>query len=415
MCLVAACPSAAQEVGASLTLDRAVALAMTNYPAIKESQARAAAAAEGIGVARTAYLPRLDMLWQSNRATRDNVFGLLLPQSVVPSISGPALPTKSFDSVWGSAAGVLLSWEIFDFGQRRGQVDVARAEADAARAQTEATRLDVASLAAGAFLAQLASDASLRAAQANVDRLQVFAEAVRTLVDNQLRPGADASRADAELAVARTELAQVQQNSTIARATLAAALGVAGTAVSIDSGELQQLPLPPPQSSLDVASHPLARADLAGVEAVRARERAVEQSYRPHVLFQSALAGRGTGAVVPGQLWEGSGLWMQVPNWAAGVSVTFPALDLFSVRARSRVELQNELALRARYDQTVQNLTTQVALAQALMTAATSIAQNTPIELQAATEAESRARARYDAGLASITEVADTQRLLAQA
>jgi hypothetical protein len=37
---------------------------LKNYPAIKESRARAQAAEEGVAVARTAYLPRLDMLWQ---------------------------------------------------------------------------------------------------------------------------------------------------------------------------------------------------------------------------------------------------------------------------------------------------------------------------------------------------------------
>ena len=58
-----------------LSLYDAIQLALKNYPAIKESRARAQAADEGIGVARTAYLPRLDMLWQENRATRNNVFG----------------------------------------------------------------------------------------------------------------------------------------------------------------------------------------------------------------------------------------------------------------------------------------------------------------------------------------------------
>jgi len=50
-----------------------------------------------------------------------------------------------------------------------------------------------------------------------------------------------------------------------------------------------------------------------------------------------------------------------------------------------------------------------------VMTAAVEIARNTPVERQAATEAENRARARYDSGLASVIEVAESQRLLAQA
>jgi outer membrane protein TolC len=95
--------------------------------------------------------------------------------------------------------------------------------------------------------------------------------------------------------------------------------------------------------------------------------------------------------------------------------VTFPAFDGVSVRARRRVEVENAAAETAHYQLTLQALTTQEAKARALVTAATEIAQNIPIERQAATDAESRARARYDSGLASITEVAEAQRLLAQA
>ena len=104
-------PVAAQTpTSQTLTLLDAIELARKNYPSVKESRARATGAQEGVGLARTAYVPRLDVLWQGNRATRNNVFGLLLPQGVVPPISGPVLGTTTYDSVWGSAAGALLSW-----------------------------------------------------------------------------------------------------------------------------------------------------------------------------------------------------------------------------------------------------------------------------------------------------------------
>src|SRR5262245_21513935 len=66
-----------------LTLNDAIQLALRNVPTIKESRARADAAEAQVGVARTAYLPRLDMYWQENRATTNNVFGLLFPQSTL--------------------------------------------------------------------------------------------------------------------------------------------------------------------------------------------------------------------------------------------------------------------------------------------------------------------------------------------
>jgi multidrug efflux pump subunit AcrA (membrane-fusion protein) len=101
-----------------LTLDQAVDFALANYPAVRASMERALASKEGVSLSRTTYLPRTDLLWQSNRATRNNIFGLYLPQAVVPPISGPVLSSTSDRGVWGSMAGILLSWEPFDFGYR---------------------------------------------------------------------------------------------------------------------------------------------------------------------------------------------------------------------------------------------------------------------------------------------------------
>jgi outer membrane protein TolC len=415
-CVLSGTDAAAQSRGSGpITLNDAVQLALKNYPAIKESRARAQAAEEGVGVARTAYLPRLDMVWQENRATTNNVFGLLLPPLIVPPISGPVLGTRSLgDSVWGSAAGVLLSWDAVDFGQRKASVDVARAQTSLAKSQTALTELDVASAAADAFLTVLAAEESVRAARANVDRLTIFANTVRTLVQNQLRPGAEQSRAEAELAVSNTQLSQAVQIAEIARASLADAIGAAGTSLELAPGALTTVPQFTVEPA-DLKSHPAARAEQAAVDVVRARARVLDRAYYPKITLQSAFAGRGTGADVPGVPSFGDGLWLQVPNWALGASLTFPAFDIFSINARKRVEQQNELAESAHYERTIQALTTQEVKARALMKAATDIARNTPIERQAATAGESQARARYQNGLASVTEVAEALRLLAQA
>src|SRR5437879_1732598 len=111
----------------ALTPAQAVEAALKTYPSIRVSQEQIQAASAGITLARTAYLPRVDALAQANRATRNNVFGLLMPQPVIPSISGPVLGTNNFGTVWGSALGGLVTWEPFDFGLRRANVAIAEA------------------------------------------------------------------------------------------------------------------------------------------------------------------------------------------------------------------------------------------------------------------------------------------------
>ncbi|MFN8059558.1 MAG: TolC family protein [Vicinamibacterales bacterium] len=397
-----------------LTLAAAVDLALRNHPATREAHAAAAAAVADVAVARTAYLPRLDALWQVNRATRNNVFGLLLPQSVVPPVSGPVL-SESLDSVWSSAGGLLLSWEAVDFGRRRATVDVARAESGAAEAQGKATELEIASAAADAYLAVLATNAALDAAQANVERLNTFATSVRALVQNQLRAGAELSRAEAELATAKNRLTEARRNADLARLALADAVGRPGARIVLAAGPLPQPPAPPTTTtSFTPALHPNAVAASAQADIVRARAKVLARSYFPRVDLQTAVSGRGVSRQIDGSA-SGSGLALEVPNWAVGVSVTFPAFELFRTQAKRRVETERLGEATARYDRTIQALQTQEARARTVIAAAYEIAANTPLQLQAAREGDAQARARYDAGLTNVLEVAESQRLLAEA
>jgi len=62
------------------TLQSAIQFAAKNYPAVRAALERVNAARAGVSLARTSYLPRAGMLWQTNRATDNNITGLLLPQ-----------------------------------------------------------------------------------------------------------------------------------------------------------------------------------------------------------------------------------------------------------------------------------------------------------------------------------------------
>ena len=394
-----------------VTLQQAIRYALDNYPAIQATMARVAAQQSGVDLARTAYLPRIDSTFQINRATRNNVAGLLLPGTPIPSISGPVSDSNSFSSIWGGAGGVLLSWEPFDFGQRGATVDLARAHVERARAGATLTRLEVGVSTAEAFLRLAAAQETVRAARASVERQEVFADAVAARVKAQLRPGADDSRAQAELALARIQLIQAEQSEEVGRANLAQWLGVTAAEVQID-GERVLMPAPPPSAPAAVTQHPLAAAQMAAVETVRASQTVLSRSFAPRINFQTAYAVRGSGVLANG---ETRGLALDTPNWAAGLTATFPLLDWFSVRQRTQIEAYNERAERATYDRVVRELSSRSEQARAEVDGARRVADTTPVQLSAARTLEQQARARYDAGLADIIEVADAQRLLLHA
>lgn len=397
-----------------LTIQQAVHYAVVTYPAVRASAARTAAQAANVDLAHTAYLPRVDTSVQVNRATRNNVAGLLLPGTTIPAISGPVVEGTS-SSVWGSGGGVLLSWEAADFGQRGASMDVARSLLRRATAAADLTRLDVGVRTAEAFLRLASAQETVRAARANVERQQVFANAVGALVQNQLRPGADESRAQAELAAARIQLIQAERAERVARAGLAQWLGAPPADVEIATDSLLTAPPASPSSAPAAASHPLAQSQIAAVESSQAQQHLLSRSYFPRFNLQTAYAVRGTGATAAGVTDRGTnGLDFAKPNWAVGFTATLPLFDYFALRERTRIEVQNERAERATYDRVMQELSAQAAQAHAEIEGARQVAQNTPVQLQAARVLEQQSRARYDAGLATIIEVADAQRLLMQ-
>ena len=398
------------------TLEEAVEFALKNYPAVRASLERVRAAQAGVGVTRTSYLPRTDLLWQSNRATDNNITGLVFPNSVIAPISGPAPLSTSMQSAWGSAGGLLFSWEPLDFGYRGAKVDAARAVQSRAAAESSLTRLDVGVATVNAFLTLLAAEETVRAAQADVERRGTFAKAVHVLADNQLRAGADASRADAELARSRVNLARAEQQAAVSRAQLADILGIADRMVEVRESSLVGAPPASAPAAASVALNPFAQARHARVQEEQSLVRALDRSYYPKFYLQSSIYGRGSGLDPAGKFLGGTeGLGPDRANWAAGLSVTFPVFDIFSIKSKKAVEAANERAEEARYDQALQDLTGQLRKAQASLDGARKVAENTPLELDAARTTETQERARYQAGLATLVDVADSQSLLVQA
>jgi outer membrane protein TolC len=278
------------------------------------------------------------------------------------------------------------------------------------------TRLSVLHAVGVAFLNVVNAQQALAATEADVRRREVLARVAQTLTDNQLRPGAEASRANAERAAAQTRTIQARQVLVVAQATLSQVLGILDGAVTVSTkGLVENLPLAKSQAASQ--EHPLLQAGKAAIDLARAHESVLAATDRPRVYLQSSVFARGSGANPDGSLGGGvDGLGLERANWAAGVQVTFPnVFDFSTLRSRRAAAGAATRAETARYDEANLAVTSQQRTAVAIVEASRAIAENTPIQLAAAQQSEAQARARYEAGLASIVDVADAQSLLAAA
>lgn len=391
-------------LAAQWTIQDVVRRAGEKYAGVQVPLEQAAAAAAAVQLARTAFLPRGDFYAQVNRATRNNVFGMLLPNPVIPSISGPPQTANAGTSVWGSATGFLVQWEPFDLGQRGAKVassDAARQRAERAYART---RFEVEAAAADAYLTVLAADQTVDGAKAAVERARSLHSIAAAQATAGLRPEADASRAKAELAAAEAQLIQAEQAARTARIGVAQLTGDRWDAVQLKSNLTEKDPAARAASG---GAHPVLREQEAAVKEAASRRHEADIAWRPRFNSQTALYARGSG--------DAAQIGPHFYNWGIGFSVLFPFLDLPAIHAQQQAEKHKVLAEEARLKQISTDLAAQRERAEASLDAARRISRTTPVQLEAARAAHAQARARYQSGLAGIVEVSDAQRLLLQA
>jgi outer membrane protein TolC len=395
-----------------MTIEQVVAEALAKHPRIRSGEAEERVADARVDEMRASRLPGVGVSAQINRSTGNTPPGAWFATTGFPPIAG-APRGKALDSgTWQTGASVWASWDVLSFQRQAAAIDVALASRSEAAAVSEADRLEVAYEAADAFVALVEAQETVRAARASVDRAQVVVTMTQPLVDQNLRPGADAARAQAELAAARTVLARAEQTREVRRARLAETMGDASLSIEADPGGLtapvEDVPLrplaPPP-------THPEIVRSNAEVARTKQQQSAVDVEYLPRLDLVAALWMRGSGLLQS----PADGLVPDIPNWAAGAVVTWSLFDIPSIRARARAASAATDSAAARRDETYLAVAAQLSSATAVVQGAQSVAKQTPATLASARTAEQQIVARYRAGLAPVVDVADAERLLTQA
>jgi outer membrane protein TolC len=156
---------------------------------------------------------------------------------------------------------------------------------------------------------------------------------------------------------------------------------------------------------------------MAAVRQIQADEKVLDRTDYPRLFLQAEVFGRGSEVPNNGSI---AGSWNGLApargNWITGISILFP--DVFGLKALSaqkQISKAEEQSERAHYDQVIQDVTGQIQAARDQLRLAILIAGETPTELAAAQQSETQSRARYDASLATLVEVADAENILAQA
>lgn len=395
----------------AIEIEDAMARAGAQHPIARERQADIEAAQARSDVEHARYAPDVEVFAQLDRTTTNTSTGVLFPEPGIPVVSGA--PGRAFDAgVWGSAVGATASWDVLGFRKWDAQIAVAERELRVARDDAELTKLDLAFRAGDRFIFVTEHGEAIKAARAGVERAKVFLGVVKAAVDQNLRPGADLSRALAELSLAETALIREESAGQVSLADFAEAYGGKGDAPVPAPGKLlATVPAVDPKVQ-PAHGDPRVHAAEREIDVAEARKEAVETGTQPRLALVGGVWARGGND--PGGV-GAAGLVPDVPNWTAAVVVTWPLLASTLVAPQTRAEEARIARARAHVDEIVQHEDTQATRAAALLDAAARVAHKTPDTLKAARDAEQQSVARYQAKLATADDVAQAQRLLEQA
>jgi outer membrane protein TolC len=403
----------------TLTLGEAVDVALKNFPSIPSARFKLRAALADVTLARTQYLPNLNLDVQELRTTHNVVSSTIMPPlngfDVIPNQSGTVGASSAMKSVFVTNQGINLSYLVYDFGQRHANVELAQADAKLARANLRLTQLDVAFAAADAYLSAVAAKETIISAQATLDRMQAAAVTVHTLVDQGLRPGVDAARADYDVSQAKIGLIKAGRATRLAQVDLAERLGIASSDVEVVPEPLVRGPKKMVAfGAVNLDTHPLALVRSSTVDTWAAKVHLLDRTWYPHLWFDSAIWGKGTGdqGGAPPAL---AGVVPQIANYMAGFSMSFPVMDIFAIKAKKRSAYNMERSERSNLDLAIQILEQKDARARVLLEENRRVAGETPRLVQSAKENEIKVLERYRQGLTNMVAVAEAERILAEA
>jgi outer membrane protein len=399
-CLAPAVAGQAPEAAPqNVTLADAVRKALEKNPTVKAAVAYAQAVHEGIAEARAARYPRVDF---SEGFTRGNnpvyVFGgLLTERQFTAGDSGLSFlntppPLDIFRTQFTAAL------PLYDAGQTGRRIKDAKLSAQGTGENSQRTRQEVIFNVVKAYTDELLARENALAAEAGVKSAQSDLHRAESRQEEGQAVPSDLLSAQVQLAQAQEDLLQAQNAADLAHAALNVAMGLSEDAATTIEPGLKESNFEPGALADRQQRALKSRPDLR--EAELGAERAANGSRMAHAEFLPKVNAFGS--------WEEDNetfLTRGGNNWTAGVSLNFNIFDGGANRARLAAAHYRQSQAKAQVEEMAAAVKLQVREAYLNLTTAQ---QRVEVSRQAQSEAEESLRIiqnRYEAGLATITDL----------
>ncbi len=397
----------------SMTMGEALSYARAHQPAIRAALSRVAERVAQAAVPSAQWLPTVAVTAQVFGMTANNSTGTFAqdPYMDIPRIGGTSSATRSFSPFASTFVGAGLSQEVFDFGRIGAERAAADALASVETHRADAARLDIDFAVEESFFSVLAAKAIVKASDDAYARSKAHRDLAQRAVSSGLRSPIERTRAEADLARFDVGRVKARGGLTVAQSVLSASIGAPDPAIDVsdEAPRPQEMPALAEALTLAQAHDPVLAETVAQLRAAEEQTRAVGAELRPDLSLTATLSGRAGGAPpTSGPPVSGNGWVPEVPNWDAGLVLSWPLFDgVIAARrdaARAAEQVRRDEIDVRREEETadVRQGFVRVEVARTALVAL----ENTVV---AARANYAQADARFGAGIGNAVELADAE------
>jgi outer membrane protein TolC len=399
----------------NLSIVTALKIAEQNYPLLKAKKYEFEAANKNVDLNKNTIVPSLDISYQANLATANNITGQFYPADMIP-MTGPVFSGNNYSPAFGSATSLLLNWEPFTFGYRSAKINSSKSEAAIKSADSENENFKHKINVVSTCLDLMLVEELLAVYQKNLDRTLFNLRQSRVLAITGLRPGVDTALFLSELSKAKIELINAEKNVASQKVALSKLL-VTDTSLSL----IDTLPFhKPPASSIlekkvSFDQHPLIKYYQSQLDWSKSREEVIGKYWLPKLNIWASTFARGSGVYPDATIKASDGWSFSKYNYGVGFQVAFPILKFTDVRIQQQQQNLISRSDRELLNQTRLELSKQQEISEVTLQSAMEVARETPVQLKSADYAFSALQMRYNAGLVNFADLIQAQYNLVKA
>jgi adhesin transport system outer membrane protein len=297
------------------------------------------------------WLPNLNLNYQADVGTSNNVTGPYFGFGVIPSSSGGIHNTNVTTAMSDNLGIAELDWEVYNFGKYRAENQVAQSDINVEQNNFARSKYDLQAFTISNYLQLLRLQDFIGIQYRDIQRNREILRSIVSLAKSGVRAGVDTSVAEAELSKARLNYIELNNQLKQVQLQLSAVSGYPYQTIVPDT-TVEMTLINQPSAYIfpeDTLNHPLINFYKSVLDNSLQRERLVKNLYNPKLMIEAAAWDRGSSVDAAGNYGGlGSGYGFQRGNYLVGLGISFNLFDL----KRRQLKLNTQKAATY-YDQSL--------------------------------------------------------------